>query len=143
MLIAVPSVTTILTNNKKQSLINDAKKFIALAQQEARKSSYKYSCYTLNQEENENCYTIHTQDVEKSPYDIKYLESSRVLQCPIGGNYYYIVYLTDGQKSIEGAIQVANKDKNALGNFKDINDSSNKRFAMITDYNEKYTLTCK
>lgn len=143
MLIAVPRVTTILSQNKKQTFINDAKKFISLAEQEARRSSYQYECYTLNNASNHGaCYNIATTDIETSPYDEKYLESSRVLQCSVGGIYYYKVYLTDGKMSIEGASKVASKDKALVGEFTDINESSDKKYDLVTEYNSNYTVTC-
>lgn len=143
MLIAVPRVTTILSQNKKQTFINDAKKFISLAEQEARKHSYQYDCYTLNSTgHNGSCYNISTTDIETSPYDAKYLESSRVLQCAVGGSYYYKVYLTDGKMSIDGAVKVASKDKNLIGGYKDINESSDKKYDLVTEYNANYTVTC-
>ncbi len=142
MLIAVPSVTNVLTKNKKQTFINDAKKFIALSEQEARKNSYKYDCYTLNTTSSGKCYNISTQDIEKSPYDKKYLESSRVFQCFKNGFYYYKVYLTDGKKSIEGAVKVAEKHKTQLGNIDNINETDDKKFDFIVDYHSSYTLSC-
>lgn len=144
MLIAVPSVTSVLTKNKKQTFIDDAKIFIALAEATARKNNHLYDCYTLNSSTDiGKCYNISTQDIEKSPYDKKYLEISRVLQCQKGGDYYYMVYLTDGTKSIEGAIKVANKYKTSLGNFNDINEASDKKFDFVVDYNQDYSLECR
>lgn len=144
MLIAVPSVTSVLTKNKNQTFINDAKKFIALAEATARKNNYQYDCYTLNSSINiGSCYNISTQDIENSPYDKKYLEVSRVLQCPIADDYYYMVYLTDGKKSIEGAIKVAKKYKTSLGDFNDINETSDKKINFVIDYHESYSLQCK
>ncbi len=143
MMIAVPSVTNVLTKNKKQTFINDAKKFIALSQQEARKNSYKYKCYTLNKTSSQDgCYNISTQDIEKSPYDKKYLESSKVCQYQLNGKYYYKVYLTDGNKSIEGLIKIADKDKALLGKFNNIDEESNKKYDFVVDYHSSYTLNC-
>ena len=143
MMIAVPSITSILAKNKKQTFLNDAKKFVALAEQEARKSGYKYDCYTLNASNHVgSCYNISTQDIEKSPYDEMYLESSRVLLCQVGGSYYYKVYLTDGNKSIEGLIKIADKDKSKLGKFNNIEEENDKKFDFIRDYRSSYTISC-
>lgn len=143
MMIAVPSVTSILSKNKKQTFLNDAKKFIALSEQEARKNGYKYDCYTLNASNiNGSCYNISTQDIEKSPYDEMYLESSRVLQCQVSGSYYYKVYLTDGNKSIEGLVKIADKDKDKLEKFNNIDEESDKKFDFIKDYRSSYTISC-
>lgn len=144
MLIAVPSVTSVLTKSKKQTFINDAKKFIALAEATARKNNYQYDCYTLNSSTDiGSCYNISTQDIENSPYDKKYLEVSRVLQCPIADDYYYMVYLTDGTKSIEGAIKIANKYKTSLGEFNDLNENRDKKIDFVGDYHGNYSLKCK
>lgn len=140
MLIAVPSVATILSNNRKQTFLNDAKKFIALSEEVARKNSYRYDCFTLNSESS-SCYNIVTQDIEKSPYQKKYLANSRVIQCIYNGDYYYKVYLTDGYKSIEGAIKI--KEKDAPNQFKNINEEKDSRLNFISDFNTSYTLTCK
>ncbi len=150
LLISIPSINNVVEKNKKLTFINDAKRFIALAEADARKNSYKYNVYTLDN----NCTTtvsfneyeknsIKTSDLEKSPYDNKYLCDSWVFVCQIDSRYYYIVYLTDGQKSIIAykspeSISVPNKIKD----YNNINEKDeDKRVSFIVDYQKNQDST--
>lgn len=139
MLVAVPSISNILSDNKKQTFLNDAKKFIALAEQADKKNNHRYDCFTLNHD-TPSCFNIVTQDIENSPYQKKYANASRVIRCIKDGEYYYKVYLTDTVKSIEGAIKI--KDKSAPSTFKNINEDKENRLDLIVDFKSSYELKC-
>lgn len=137
MMIAVPSVIGILNKNKKDTMLNDAKKFLSLAEAQAKKDNYTCSCYTLNQDKNYACNTncnIVTQDIDKSPWDNNYSSTSKVEVVRVENNnnvsYYFKVFLSNGNKKISGVT------KNNSNSRCDINDTTDNRYNFVVDVDE-------
>ena len=93
LLIAIPSVTKIVDSSKKRALVNDAKKFIALAKAAEKRANNQYKKYKpINGcGDDKTCYEVDISDIEISPYNKKYTSDSYVEK----RNNKYYVYLID------------------------------------------------
>ncbi len=125
--IAVPAFSGLLVKNKKQTMINDAKKFLSLVEAQAKRDNYTKKYYRLNCEDctsDRLCEgTILTQDLANSPYDQPYKDFSFITVDTSTGTPIYKVYLTDGSKKIEKAT----KEK--------LYDTSDERYKLVLDDN--------
>lgn len=123
--IAVPAFSGLIVKNKKQTMINDAKKFLSLVEAQAKRDNYTKKYYRLNCKECNSdslCMgTILTQDLENSPYDQPYKDYSFIIVDTSKGSPIYTVYLTDGSKKIAGVT----KD--------DLYDTSDKKYELVID----------
>lgn len=123
--IAVPAFSGMLVKNKKQTMINDAKKFISLVEAQAKSDNYTKKYYRLNCEDCSSDVlcggVILTQDLDSSPYEQPYKDFSFVLIDTSGKTPVYKVYLTDGHKKIDGATK------------EELYDASDERYKLVLD----------
>lgn len=141
VLIAVPSTVNVMEKNKKDSMINDARKIIRVIENTDRKDNYQDTNFIINNKQSNTAFSTYKNvtisDVLSSPYGNEY-QLLAVQVC----NYekeeesirYYNILLWDGKYYLYGTKGLTTSALNTIkSNEKliDVNTETKERYKMV------------
>lgn len=142
MLIAIPSVVNVLEKNKKETMINEARKIMRVVEKEDKDNKYSINQFKINNKGESSYTNINTSVVgDTSPFDKSYTMII-VQACTTEDTRYYRIFMSDGVYQLtatKGLTEALINKYNAI----DISDSTVERYQMVKKVkNSTTSYTC-